>query len=173
MIWDSATQTFGEPSAEEREHAMGFPTGTTAAPMLSEQDRCQVLGQAMDLNCLTWILSLGLAEQRRLHTDHDPSLDSVRSMPIGTLQASAGGEARSRVHPWTTWDVLDELVASAGPTVDQVGASTEVKEVADGRTQTTDQVIALSEAEETVVSDEVEELVDGEEETTPSAERIA
>ena len=36
MVWDSTSQTYEEPSADERERAMGFLTGTTAAPDLSE-----------------------------------------------------------------------------------------------------------------------------------------
>ncbi|PTQ43569.1 hypothetical protein MARPO_0024s0079, partial [Marchantia polymorpha] len=51
------------------ERAMGFLTGLTAASSISEALRRQVLGHAMDLNCLTWIVSLGLAEQRRLRAD--------------------------------------------------------------------------------------------------------
>ncbi|OAE35927.1 hypothetical protein AXG93_1278s1000 [Marchantia polymorpha subsp. ruderalis] len=54
-----------EPNVDERERATGFMTGVTAAASVSEASRRQVLGQAMDLNCLTWIVSLGLAEQRR------------------------------------------------------------------------------------------------------------
>jgi hypothetical protein len=51
-----------EPNADEREHVMGFPTGVTSVPSISEVSHRQVLGQAMDLNYLTWIVSLGMAE---------------------------------------------------------------------------------------------------------------
>jgi hypothetical protein len=55
-----------EPNADERERAMGFPTSTTNVHSMSEQQRRFLLGQAMDLNCLTWIVSLVVAEQRQL-----------------------------------------------------------------------------------------------------------
>jgi hypothetical protein len=42
-----------EPNAEERERAMGFPTGTIQVHGILEQQRRFLLGQAMDLNCLT------------------------------------------------------------------------------------------------------------------------
>ncbi|KAG6558052.1 hypothetical protein Mapa_000232 [Marchantia paleacea] len=61
LAWDSHLQRLVEPNAEERKRAMGFCTSTKAVPTLSEASRRQVLGQAMDLNCLTWIVSLGLA----------------------------------------------------------------------------------------------------------------
>jgi hypothetical protein len=45
-----------EPNADERERAMDCPTSTTQVPGISEQQRRFLLGQAMDLNCLTWIV---------------------------------------------------------------------------------------------------------------------
>ncbi|PTQ47194.1 hypothetical protein MARPO_0008s0049 [Marchantia polymorpha] len=69
LLWDSTLHQLVEPNADERERAMGFLTGVTAASSVSEASRRQVLGQAMDLNYLTWIVSLGLAEQRRLRAD--------------------------------------------------------------------------------------------------------
>lgn len=50
----------------EREQAMEFCTGTTMTSSVSEASRRQVLDQAMDLNYLTWIVSMGLAKQWRL-----------------------------------------------------------------------------------------------------------
>jgi hypothetical protein len=66
LVWDSTTQEMVEPNADERERAMGFPTGTTNVSGLSEHQRRFLLGQAMDVNCLTWIVSLVVAEQKRL-----------------------------------------------------------------------------------------------------------
>jgi len=51
-----------EPNADERDRAMGFPIGVTLVPFISEASCRQVLGQAMDLNCLTWIVSLGMVK---------------------------------------------------------------------------------------------------------------
>jgi hypothetical protein len=49
--------TFEEPTAKERELAMGFPRGLTAAPGVSEATRRELLGQTMDLNTLMWLLA--------------------------------------------------------------------------------------------------------------------
>ena len=69
MVWDSTSQSYEEPSANERERAMGFLTGTTAAPDLSEGQRRFLLGQAIDLNTLVWVCGLWFAIQHRLR-DH-------------------------------------------------------------------------------------------------------
>jgi hypothetical protein len=66
LVWDSITQEMVESNADKRERAMGFPTGTTNMHGISEQQRRFLLGQAMDLNCLTWVVSLVVAEQRQL-----------------------------------------------------------------------------------------------------------
>jgi hypothetical protein len=66
LVWDSITQKMVEPNADERERAMGFPIGTTNVHGMSEQQRRFLLDQAMDLNCLTLVVSLVVAEQRRL-----------------------------------------------------------------------------------------------------------
>jgi len=45
---------------------MGFPTGTTAAHGLQEGQRRFLLGQAMDLNSIVWIIGICLAAQQRM-----------------------------------------------------------------------------------------------------------
>jgi hypothetical protein len=59
-------------------------------PSISEASRRQVLGQAMDLNFLTWIFSLGMAEQRRLRGTFVVVTPLVSSLPTVTVEASAG-----------------------------------------------------------------------------------
>ena len=58
-----------EPNEDERERAMGFLTGTThlCDNSISKYQRRMLLGQAMDLNCLTWILAIVVTDQHRLH----------------------------------------------------------------------------------------------------------
>ncbi|CAM6084254.1 unnamed protein product [Calypogeia fissa] len=117
LVWDTRVQRLVEPNADERERAMGFSTGVTAVPSLSEASQRQVLGQAMDLNCLTWIVSLGMAEQRRLRTADVISRPLVSVLPAGTSEATAGGEQAVVEHPWRTWNVFkehEELAAHAG-----------------------------------------------------------
>ena len=73
LVWDDQSQTFDDPSADERERAMGFLTGTTAAPEVSEGQRRFLLGQAIDLNTLVWVCGLSFALQRHQHA-HPPML---------------------------------------------------------------------------------------------------
>lgn len=77
MVWDTTSQSYEEPSADERERAMGFLTGTTAAPGLSEGQRRFLLGQAIDLNTLVWVCGLCFAVQHGMR-DHPrvPEADS-------------------------------------------------------------------------------------------------
>jgi hypothetical protein len=110
LVWDTCLQQLVEPNADERERAMGFPTVMTFVPSISEASRRQVLGQAMDLNCLTWIVSLGTAEQHRLRATFVIVTPLVSSLPTVTVEASTGGEESYTFHPWSTWDVLGEHV---------------------------------------------------------------
>jgi hypothetical protein len=61
-VWDSIAQEMVEPNTDDKERAMGFPTGIINVPSISEQQRQFLLGQAMDLKCLTWVVSLVVAE---------------------------------------------------------------------------------------------------------------
>ena len=55
-VYDANTDCLTEPSADERELAMGFERSCTAAPNVTELERCTVLGQAIDLNALFVLL---------------------------------------------------------------------------------------------------------------------
>jgi hypothetical protein len=112
FILDSITQEMVEPNADERERAMGFPTGTTNVHGISEQQRRFLLGQAMDLNCLTWVVSLVVAEHRRLASTligHMGfyELRSAMEPPhlVTRPHKVVGGERASIAHPWNLWDV--------------------------------------------------------------------
>ncbi|OAE31993.1 hypothetical protein AXG93_2772s1010 [Marchantia polymorpha subsp. ruderalis] len=91
LLWNSAVHQLVEPNADERERAREFMTNVTATSSILEASRRQVLGQAMDMNCLTWIVSLGLAEQRRLRVDLVVSIPLVSSLPTEMVVAMAGG----------------------------------------------------------------------------------
>lgn len=47
-----------EPTAVERERAMGYPEGSTAAPGVTELQRRRTLGEAMDMFCLEVIFAI-------------------------------------------------------------------------------------------------------------------
>jgi hypothetical protein len=74
---------------------------------MSEQQRRFLLGQAMDLNCLIWVVSLVVAEQRRLASTligHMGFYELRSTMELPHLvtrpRQVVGGERASIVHPW-------------------------------------------------------------------------
>jgi hypothetical protein len=121
LVWDERLHQLVEPNADERERAMGFPTGTTTVPGFSEAIWRQLLGQVIDLNCLSWILSLGWAEQRRMRANTITPIPLVSLQPTGRVQAAAGGAGPSifernltllKQHPWTSWDAIQEVTVT-------------------------------------------------------------
>jgi transposase InsO family protein len=63
-IYASQQCEFLEPTAVESELAMGYEAGTTAAPEVSDSERCMALGQAIDLNALFSIFQVARHLQR-------------------------------------------------------------------------------------------------------------
>jgi hypothetical protein len=121
LVWDERLHQLVEPNADKKECAMGFPMGTTAVPGFSKAIWRQLLRQVIDLNCLSWILSLEWAEQRRMRSDTITPIPLVRLQPTETVQAAAGGAGPSRVeinstllkqHPWTSWDAMQEVIVT-------------------------------------------------------------
>jgi hypothetical protein len=101
-----------EPNADERVRAMGFPTGITNVPGILEQQRRFLLGQVMDLNCLTWVVFLVVAKQKRLAsslTGHMGFYELRSAMePLHFVKRPSkvvGGERASTTHPWDLWGV--------------------------------------------------------------------
>jgi hypothetical protein len=82
----------------------------TFVPSIFKASRRQVLGQAMDLNYLTWIVSLGMAKQCWLKATFVVVTLLVSSLSTVTVEALNGGEETYTFHPWSTWDVLGEHV---------------------------------------------------------------
>jgi hypothetical protein len=92
--------------------AMGFPTGTTNMSGISELQQWYLLGQARDLNFLTWVVSLVVAEQKRLAsslTRHMKfyELRSTMEPPhfVKTTSKVIGGKWASTAHPWNMWRI--------------------------------------------------------------------
>jgi hypothetical protein len=99
-----------EPNADERERAMGFPMGTTNIPGLSKHQRRFLLDQAMDVNCMTWIVSLVVAEQKRLVSslvDYMGFYELRAAMeppPLVMMPSKVvGGKEAITAHPWDMW----------------------------------------------------------------------
>lgn len=56
MVCNATGVVVGEPTAEERERAMGFCMRTTAVSRITDSHRKKLLGQAIDVNTLTWLV---------------------------------------------------------------------------------------------------------------------
>jgi hypothetical protein len=80
----------------------------------------------MDLNCLTWIISLGIVEQCQLKTTSIVVTPLVSSLPTVTVVASIRDEENCTFHPWTTWDMLGEHVEVVAHAVGRVCCSSGV-----------------------------------------------
>ena len=87
---------------------MGFSTGTTQVQRtpISEMQRRALLGQAMDLNCVTWLLAIATAEQHHVDAQRQPALSHYASpiawsnyLTSGAHVKLAGG-VRQTKHPW-------------------------------------------------------------------------
>jgi hypothetical protein len=88
--------TFEEPTSEERELAMGFPRGFTAAPGVSEATRQELLGQAMDLNLVMWLLAAcqvgGLRRLAKLQAGGEAGqARAPANFAVGAQEKGAGG----------------------------------------------------------------------------------
>ena len=69
MIW-AANGEQEEPTALERERAMGFMENTTeAGPPITEADRRRLLGSTMDMHALTFLVSIIKCFQFAFFTD--------------------------------------------------------------------------------------------------------
>jgi len=64
-ILDSAGNRVDEPTAAEREAAMGYTPGDTQAPGVSEQQRREILGRCIDAHVLEAILAIAAAWYRQ------------------------------------------------------------------------------------------------------------
>jgi hypothetical protein len=80
----------------------------------------------MDLNCLTWIVSFGMAMQHRLKGTSIVVTPLVSSLPTVTVEASARGKENCTFHPWSTWDVLGEHVEVVAHVVGRICCSSGV-----------------------------------------------
>ena len=79
------TAQWDEPNADERERAMGYQTGATAAPGVTERQRRESLGRCIDANTLQTIFAIGVAwgtQSARAAGVHAPC--------VGPRQGSAG-----------------------------------------------------------------------------------
>jgi site-specific DNA-cytosine methylase len=69
MVQDTRTGLWDEPSALERERAMGFMDNTTCAPFITEADRRRLLGSTMDMHALTFLVGSVMCFQHAFFSD--------------------------------------------------------------------------------------------------------
>ena len=112
-----------EPRADERERAMGYGTGTTAAEGVTEQQRREVLGKCMDANALqAWgAIALALADVSEAvlvvgEGGDDSGMPGHLAgvLPAGAAVFDGGEEAREFVHN-------DQQAVAAEVADDQLG----------------------------------------------------
>jgi len=58
LIWDFCIEEMVESNTDEREWAMGFQTEVTNVLRITKFQRRYFIGQAMDFNCLSWVVQL-------------------------------------------------------------------------------------------------------------------
>jgi transposase InsO family protein len=57
-VWDEQLGVFREPNPDERERALGYAAGSTAAPGVTPQQRHQVTGRCIDANALAAVVAV-------------------------------------------------------------------------------------------------------------------
>jgi hypothetical protein len=89
---------------------MGFPMGITNVPGFLEHQRRFLLGHAMDVNCMTWIVWLVVVEQKRLASSLIGYMGfyelraAMEPPPLVMMPSKVvGGEEASTAHPWDMW----------------------------------------------------------------------
>ena len=99
MLHDAATGNLIEPNPDERERLLGYATGTTAAPGLTEAHRFRLTGQCMDANTLKGIFAICVVLEDVLHTLHPRATAShalVAAAKLPQLQQLSPPEWRRR-----------------------------------------------------------------------------
>jgi Integrase zinc binding domain len=66
MVWDEGVGQWVEPTAEEREAALGYEQGATAMPGVSPLVRHQALGRCIDANVAMALVAVGVALAERV-----------------------------------------------------------------------------------------------------------
>lgn len=90
-IWDESTQAHTEPTAKERELAMGYVPDDTAAEGVSELERRQLLGRCMDANTLQALF--GICEAWHDLAQQEAERKGTFSELPAVAMAAPGGES--------------------------------------------------------------------------------
>ena len=86
MVWDSHLNSWTQPNPDEREAALGYPRGCTAAPGVTAAQRHTATGNSMDAHALEAIFSVAAALA-------PAAVPSARLWGVGTAAVTAGSSA--------------------------------------------------------------------------------
>eukprot|EP00877_Chromochloris_zofingiensis_P008092 jgi/Chrzof1/3536/UNPLg00745.t1 len=75
-VYDSTGKQYSEPTALERERMLDYPYFATAAPHVTDQHRCVLLGRSIDANSINLLFHLALALQLNSAT-RNPAIPAV------------------------------------------------------------------------------------------------
>lgn len=147
-IWDTTTPAaprWAEPTAVEREVALGLLPGSTAAAALSDGERCALLGQCIDANALQCIMAISMAwwhwkEASASAAGATPAAPGVgvrggaaaaapaaaaatasKTTAAAANSSCTGGGNSGEVHPWQA--LLTQLTACAAQEALTAGGS--------------------------------------------------
>ena len=95
-LQNPAAPAWDEPLAVEREVALGYLPGSTAAEGLSDRDRCSALGQCMDANTLHCLFAI--AQSWWFHQQGSASSQQHQQAPRPAGPASGGSSACTGQH---------------------------------------------------------------------------
>ncbi len=118
QILDKASGNLIEPNVSERERALGYATGTTAAPGLTQLQRHQITGRCMDANTLHYLFAIS----KELHVANTQHPFSGERM---------GGGAAPKNSENTSYSLRNEDMYKATLTAESVHHSNFVSAIAD------------------------------------------
>ena len=133
-VYDSAVGGWTEPNPSERERALGYSTGTTAAPGLSLEDRHVLTGNCIDQSALTGliramlVLSVSPSARERLaycpvHAQPGPDAGGEWALPV--LPAlGLRGEAAA-LHLALAADAVAQAVEAGEEDLEDIGGEPE------------------------------------------------
>ena len=110
MIYDQGEGQWTEPTAEEREKAMGFPEGGTAVAGATEEERRTALGSAIDANTLTWLLSQLVAHQADQEVNQGEEMLAWAMVSLQGPASRTAEEGRTRGEDFQ-WNIGESLPA--------------------------------------------------------------
>jgi site-specific DNA-cytosine methylase len=103
--------SYDQPTADERELAMGYPQGSTAAPGVSEQQRRSALGESMDSNCTQCIMAIAAAWARaQTQASPAPELNATSYETACMLATAAAAQEQLSQSPAST-DIWHDAAA--------------------------------------------------------------